>query len=419
MTLLACFQVLLSRYSGQDDILVGAIIANRNRAEVEGLIGLFANTLPLRTKLDGDPTFRGLLERVKETSLGAYAHQDMPFERLVEELRPERSLSYNPLFQVLFSMQNEARRRFELTGLQLQPLGGVVGTTAKFDMSFFVLDGVDGFSGRIEYNTDLFDGTTIDRMLRHYLRILEAALADPEKRISQLQLLDEAERDRILLEFNRTAASYPQDVRLHDFVARQAEKTPDAVALVCGNERMTYRELNARANQLAHYLIKRGAGPEVLVGIYAERCANMLVGILGILKSGSAYVPLDPSIPEDRIHHILQDARAPLVLTQNSIADDLPEFTGQRTIVSTQSGRLSRGNRQSDPQSCRRAGKPGVRAVHVGFDRAAEGSGHRAPQRGDFCLLGAGGVQRAGVGRRAAFYVDLLRPVGVRDVRPA
>jgi len=333
MTLLAGFQLLLSRYSGQDDVLVGAIIANRNRAEIEGLIGLFANTLPLRTKLDGDPTFRELLERVKDNALGAYAHQDMPFERLVEELRPERSLSYNPLFQVLFSMQNAARRRFELSGLQLQPLGGVVGTTAKFDLSCFLLDGADGFSGRIEYNTDLFDGTTIERMLRHYQVLLKSAFADPDMRISRLPLLDETERNRILIDFNRTDANYPQNLRLHDFVTRQAEKTPDTVALVCGSERMSYRELNARANQLAYYLIQRGAGPEVLVGIHSDRSTNMLVGILGILKSGSAYVPLDPNYPKERIHHILDDSQASLVVTQAAMAGELPEFTGQRICL--------------------------------------------------------------------------------------
>ncbi len=333
MTLLAGFQVLLSRYSGQNDILVGAVIANRNRAEVEGLIGLFANTVPMRTKLDGDPTFHELLERVKESALGAYAHQDMPFERLVEELRPERSLSYNPLFQVLFSMQSAASRSFELKGLQVQPLGGVVGTTAKFDLSFFLLEGADGFSGRIEYNTDLFDGATIDRMLHHYLRLLEAALSDPETCISQLRLLDEAERDRILVEFNRTAVDYPEGLRLHDFVARQAEKTPEAIGLVCDNQRLSYRELNTRANQLAHYLIKRGAGPEVIIGIHLERSPDMLVAVLGTLKSGGAYVPLDPNYPKERVHHILEDARAPLVITQRSIANDLPKFAGQRICL--------------------------------------------------------------------------------------
>ena len=350
MTLLAAFYMLLARYSGQDDILVGAVIANRNRAEVEGLIGLFANTLPLRTRMDGDPSFRDLLARVKETALGAYAHQDMPFERLVEELRPERSLSYNPLFQVLFSLQGAARRSFELSGLQLQPLGGVVGTTAKFDLSYFLLEGADGLSGKVEYNTDIFDGDTIDRMLRHYLRLLELALAEPEKPISRLPLLDQAERHRILVEFNQTGAEFPRGTRLHDFVSLQAEETPDATAVACPTERMSYRELNSRANQLAHYLIKRGAGPDVLIGIHSERTTHMLAGILGILKSGSAYVPLDPNYPKDRIQNILEDARAQLVLTQKSIADDLPEFGGQRILLDQDWDAISK-EPSTDPQS--------------------------------------------------------------------
>src|SRR5271169_3171183 len=221
MTLLAAFQVLLSRYSGQDDVVVGTPIANRNRGEIEGLIGYFANTLPLRTRLDGDPTFRDLLERVKETSLGAYAHQDMPFERLVEELRPERSLSHNPLFQVLFSLQNAPRKAFELNGLQLTPLGGVTGTTAKFDISVFLLEDANGRSGRIEYNTDLFDGTTIDRMLRHYLGMLEAALANPETHISQLPLLTPDEREQILVEWNATETEYPRQSCVHQLFGQQ------------------------------------------------------------------------------------------------------------------------------------------------------------------------------------------------------
>jgi len=350
MTLLAAFYMLLARYTGQDDILVGAVIANRNRAEVEGLIGLFANTLPLRTRMDGDPSFRDLLTRVKETALGAYAHQDMPFERLVEELRPARSLSYNPLFQVLFSLQSAARRSFELADLKLQPLGGIVGTTAKFDLSFFLLEGIDGLSGKVEYNTDLFDADTIDRMLRHYLRLLELALADPERPISRLPLLDDSERHHILVDFNHTAVEFPRDTRLHDFVARQAEKTPDATAVACPSERLSYRELNDRANQLAHYLIKRGAGPDVLIGIHSERTAHMLVGILGILKSGSAYVPLDPIYPKDRIHNILEDARAHLVLTQKSISDDLPDFAGQRVLLDQDWDAISR-EPATDPKS--------------------------------------------------------------------
>jgi amino acid adenylation domain-containing protein len=333
MTLLTAFYLLLARHSGEEDIVIGGIIANRNRAEVEGLIGLFANTLPLRTKLSGDPSFRQLLERVRDTALGAYAHQDMPFDRLVEELRPERSPSYNPLFQVLFSLQGAASRTFELSGLQLQPLSGVVGTTAKFDLSFFLLEGPDSLGGRIEYNTDLFDSQTIERMLQHYLKLLENGLAYPDRPMSKLDLLEDAERKQVLVDFNQTAAEFPVDICLHDFVAKQAEETPKAVAVVSGDERLTYAELNTRANRLANFLVKKGAGPDVLIGINCERKAHLLVAILGVLKSGCAYVPLDPMYPKDRIQAILEDSKAPLVLTQRTLADDLPAIAGEKIVI--------------------------------------------------------------------------------------
>ncbi len=252
-------------------------IANRNRAEVEGMIGFFANTLALRTNLAGDPSFRDLLERVKDSALGAYAHQDMPFERLVEELRPERSLSYNPLFQVLFSLQNAPRRSFELKGLQLQPLAGVVGSTAKFDLSFFLFEGADGFSVRVEYNTDLFDGSTIDRMLRHYQVLLEGALANPDLRLSELPLLPGEEQQQILKDWNATQQEYPSQLCLHELFEQHAERTPQAVACVFDEEHLTYGELNKRANQLAHYLRKRGVGPGQRVGIFVERSLDMMV----------------------------------------------------------------------------------------------------------------------------------------------
>jgi len=329
MTLLAAFQLLLSRYSGQDDILVGSVIANRNRAEIEGLIGYFANALPLRTRFDGDPSFRELLERVKDTALEAYAHQEMPFERLVEDLRPERSLSHNPLFQVLFSLQNAPQRAFELKGLQLQPLGGVGGTTAKFDLSVFMLDGVDGLSGRIEYNTDLFDASTIDRLQNHYVGLLQAALARPETRISQLPILSSEERHRSLVEWNASDADYPRHLCLHQLFEQQVERTPDAVACVLGHQQLTYRELNQQANQLAHLLRRRGVGPGQRVGIFVERSLMMMVGLLGIQKSGAAYVPLDPAYPAERLRLTLEDAQVPLLLTQQSLLASLPEHAAE------------------------------------------------------------------------------------------
>ena len=329
MTLLAVFQVLLARYSGQNDIVIGAPIANRNRAEIEGLIGFFANTLALRTSLAGDPTFRDLLERVKDSALGAYAHQEMPFERLVEELRPERSLSYNPLFQVLFSLQNASQREFKLRGLQLQPLGGVAATTAKFDMSFFLQEGAGGLTGRIEYNTDLFDGNTIDRMLRHYQVLLEGALAAPEVRISQFPLFAPQERQQVLVDWNATEMEYPSQLCLHELFEQQAERAPNAVACVFEKDQLTYRELNERANQLAHHLRDRGVGTGQRVGIFAERSLAMMVGLLGIQKAGAAYVPLDPYYPAERLRLVLHDAQVPVLLTQQALLPSMPEHTAE------------------------------------------------------------------------------------------
>src|SRR3989454_2982757 len=328
MTLLAGFQALLSRYSSQEDIVVGTPIANRNRAEIEELIGLFANTLVLRTDVSGNPTFRELLGRVKEVALGAYAHQDMPFEKLVEELRPERSLSHNPLFQVMFSLQNAARRDFELPGLKLKPQGSGTGT-AKFDISLFMVERPEGLRGRIEYNTDLFDAATIDRLLGHYQLLLEAAVANPDKPISEISLLTEEERRHVLLEFNATTADYPQDVCVHEFFETQVRQTPHAVAVCCDQQSLTYCELNEQANRLAHYLQKRGIGPATLVGIYIQRSLAMMVALLAVQKTGAAYVPIDPAYPADRIGSMLEDAQAPLVLTEKSLLDSLPPHAGE------------------------------------------------------------------------------------------
>ena len=329
MTLLAAFQSMLKRYSGQDDMVLGAAIANRNHTEVEGMIGFFANTLVLRTSLAGDPSFRELLGRVKDTALNAYAHQDLPFERLVEELQPERSLSYNPLFQVLFSLENTPRRSFELRELHIQALPGGAGTSAKVDMAFFLLEAADGFTVRVEYNTDLFDDSTIDRMLRHYEVLLEGALANPGLRLSELPLLPLEERQQIVYDWNATQQDYASQRCLHELFEQHAERVPDAVACVFENEQLTYRELNKRANQLANYLKKRGVGPGQRVGIFVERSLDMMIGLLGIQKSGAAYVPLDPFYPAERIRMVLEDAQVPVLLTQQALLNSMPPHAAE------------------------------------------------------------------------------------------
>jgi hypothetical protein len=322
MTMLAGFQILLARYSHQDDIVVGTPIANRNRAEIEDVIGFFANTLVLRTKLSGEKGFKDLLAQVKENSLEAYAHQDVPFEKLVEELRPERDLSQNPLFQVLFSLQSSPRQAFELSGLKIR-LMDLGEATSKFDLAVFLEETPEGVRGRFEFNTDLFDSETIQRMMAHYRVLLESAITRPELNILELPLLTGNERTQILVDWNDTAVGYPADVCLHHLFALQAERTPEATAIIFGTDQISYRSLNQRANQLAHYLIARGAGPEILVGVHLERSIDMVVALLAVLKSGAAYVPLDPAYPSERIAAILEDARAPIVLTKQSLSQGL------------------------------------------------------------------------------------------------
>src|SRR5581483_778035 len=328
MGLLAAFQLLLSRYTGQDDIVVGTPIASRNRSEVEGLIGLFANTLVLRTKLSGRWTFSELLEQVKETARGAYAHQDMPFEKLVEELRPERSLSHNPLFQVLFSLQNAPRQAFELSGLKLNLMESS-SNTAKFDLSLFLIETGEGLRGRMEYNTDLFEAGTIERMLGHYQALLEAAVASPEVPVSELPLLTGAERQQLLRDWNRTEFDYPRHLCLHELIEQQAARTPQAVACVFADQQISYSELNRQANQLARYLQKRGARPGERIGIFVERSLQMMVGLLGIQKSGAAYVPLDPSYPSERLRLTLEDAQVQVLVTQEALLAALPEHRAE------------------------------------------------------------------------------------------
>ncbi len=317
MTLLATFQALLSRYSGQEDIAIGSPIANRSRMELEGLIGFFVNTLVMRTKLDGNPSFRELLGRVKETTLGAYAHQDVPFEKLVKEMNPERDASRNPLFQVMMVLQNANDRNLELPGLSIENSAGDAGTS-RVDLTLELEETSDHIAGRIEYSTDLFDDATIGRMIGHFERLLEGVVANPDELISGLPLLTDAERHQLLVEWNDTKTDYPRDACVHELFEAQVERTPDAVALVFEGRKLTYRELNARANQLAHYLRKRGVGPETLVGICMQRSLELVVAIYGTMKAGAAYVPIDPEYPVERLTFILEDAHTPIILTQEA-----------------------------------------------------------------------------------------------------
>jgi amino acid adenylation domain-containing protein len=326
MALFAAFNVLLYRYTGQEDIITGTPIAGRNRMEIEGLIGFFANTLALRVDLSGEPTFRNLLGRVKEVCLGAYEHQDLPFERLVEELNPERDRSYSPLIQVMFALESVPEEELSLVGIEANrmELGAV---TAKFEITFSLTESREGLNGTIEYNVDLFDDGTIDRMLGHFRALLEAIAANPDRQIGKLPLLMEAERRQLLVEWNRTEADYPKDATIHELFERQVERTPDVIAVVYEDQRLTYRQLNARANQVAHYLQRHGVGPDLLVGICMERSLEIVIGILGILKASGAYVPLDPAYPKERLAFMLEDTQPSVLLTQQPLIENLAEHS--------------------------------------------------------------------------------------------
>ncbi|MBW4575169.1 MAG: amino acid adenylation domain-containing protein [Aphanothece sp. CMT-3BRIN-NPC111] len=340
MTLLAAFQTLLYRYTHQEDIAVGSAIANRNRSEIESLIGFFVNSLVLRTDLSGNPTFQELLSRVREVTLGAYSHQDLPFEKLVEELHPERNLSHHPLFQVVFGFQNAPSPALDLPGLVASFIN-IEAKTTRFDLEFHLWDSKEGFRniygdqwkhsqglrGVVVYNTDLFDRATITRMLGHFQTLLENIVANPQARVADVPLMSKAELHQLLVEWNNTQADYPQNKCIHQLFEAQVEKTPDAVAVVFENEQLTYRELNIRSNKIAHYLKKMGVGAEVKVGICLERSLEMIVGMLGILKAGGAYVPLDSSYPRDRLAFMIEDAEVPVLLTQNKLLEKLHNLT--------------------------------------------------------------------------------------------
>ncbi|MBP5975680.1 amino acid adenylation domain-containing protein [Brasilonema sp. CT11] len=334
MTLLAAYNALLYRYTGQEDILVGTPIAYRDRTELEGLIGFFVNTLVMRTQVSGDGSFNELLPRIREMALSAYAHQDLPFEMLVEALQPERDLSHTPLFQVMFVLLNAPMSEIELTELSVTGLPIGI-TTAKFDLTLSMENTPGGLFGWWEYNTDLFDSSTIERMTGHFVTLLEAIVANPSERISQLPMLTASEQQQLLVEWNDTGVNYPQDKCIHQLFEEQVQRTPDAVAVVFENQQLTYHELNCRANQLAHYLLSLGVGADVLVGICVERSLEMIVGLLGILKAGGAYIPLDPEYPQERLRFILEDAQVSVLLSQQHLVEKLPECQAQLISLDT------------------------------------------------------------------------------------
>ncbi|WP_164021874.1 non-ribosomal peptide synthetase, partial [Pyxidicoccus trucidator] len=331
MALMAGFQSLLSRYSGQTDIVVGTDIAGRTHADTEGLIGFFVNQLVMRGDLSGDPSFRELLGRARQAALGAYAHQDVPFEELVRVLNPERSLAHAPIFQVKLALQNTPTVELKLPGLTFRSVEGNTGA-AKLDLSLFINETPEGLACLCDYSTDLYDAGTMARLLEHLQVLLEAAVANPDTRLSSLPLLTEAERQQVLVEWNDTRAPLATDTCIHHLFEAQVRRTPDAPALGFEGSWLSYRELDAHSNQLAHHLRSLGVGPEVRVGLCAERSLELVVGLFAILKAGGAYVPLDPSYPRQRLEWMLEDSRPAVILAQPALLARLPEAPGASVV---------------------------------------------------------------------------------------
>ncbi|WP_116121159.1 non-ribosomal peptide synthetase, partial [Archangium gephyra] len=331
-----------------DDISVGSPIAGRRHSELEGLIGFFVNTLVLRARLSSVSSFRELLHQVRETTLGAFAHQDIPFEKLVEELRPPRDLSRTPLFQVMFALQNAPQSAIDLPGLSLRPLMPDE-VASKFDLTLSLFDNPEGFSGVLDYCTELFEHETASRMVSHLGVLLEALISRPEAPLSALPLLTGTERQQVLVEWNQTRTDYPRDSSIHGQFEAQASRTPDAIAVQEGEQRLTYRELNERANQLAWRLRSLGVGTEVMVGLLLERSTDMVVAMLATLKAGGVYLPLDTSYPSERLAFMLEDSSARVLVTLQSLQARLPAHSARLLLLDSESSALAQQPRHAPP----------------------------------------------------------------------
>ncbi|TRT76023.1 MAG: amino acid adenylation domain-containing protein, partial [Microcystis sp. M_OC_Ca_00000000_S217Cul] len=332
MTLLAGFAVLLSRYSQQTDVVIGSPIANRNRTEIEGLIGFFVNSLVLRFDLSQEPTFEDFLAQVKQTTQDAYDHQDLPFEMLVEKLKIERHLDRNPLTQIVFALQNAPSSPWDLPGVNIEEIPSGL-DSVRVDLEVYLWDAPEGLGGFCSYNRDLFDAETIVRMMTHFKTLLAAIVENPRQSLASLPLLNPEEEYQLLEGWNETKADYSYNKCIHQLIEEQAARTPDAVAVVFENQQLTYAELNSRANQLAHYLRSLGVETEVIVGLCVERSLDMIVALIGILKAGAAYLPLDPEYPQERLQFMLEDSQVPLLLTQSSLIDKLPNHQAKTVFL--------------------------------------------------------------------------------------
>ncbi len=349
MLLTAAFQTLLHRYSQQQQITIGTPVAGRTRTEVEPLIGFFVNTLVLRTDFSGDPSFAELLQRVKTVALGAYAHQEVPFEKLVEELEVERSLSHTPLFQTMLVLENNPASAFNLSDLGLTIIGGS-NRSSIFDLTLYMGEEPQGLTGAWEYSTELFEEATIRRMMDHLERLLESVVAEPEQRVSRLPLLSKAEREQLLVGLNQTARVYEERACVHQLIAEQAARQPQTVAVSCGAEQLTYGELNEQANQLAHYLRGLGVGPETIVGVCLERSVKLVVTLLGIWKAGGAYLPLDPEYPAERLSYMVINSGAPVLIREREAQEQFSELAVRQLVLTEEQEAIERCESR-DPES--------------------------------------------------------------------
>ena len=350
MSALAGFKILLHRYTSEDDIAIGSPIANRNWKEVEPLIGFFVNTLVLRTDVSGNPSFLELLQRVKEVAAGAFKHQDLPFEKLVEEVKHERSLSHNTLLGIIFQVQNEAYQlqnslnpELEIPGLSLEQMWSDSGST-KFDMTWHLVERNEGLLAVVEYSTDLFNRDTIARMLGHFQVLLKGIIDNPNQRLSELEILTEIERQQLLIDWNNTYTEYSLEQGIHQLFENQVEKTPDNIAVEFKSEKLTYQELNNQANQIAVYLRNQGVKPDMLVGICVERNPLMLIGLLGILKAGGVYVPIDAKLPSNRIGFMLGDSQVSILITQEKILSQLPTHSAETICLDSEWEKISKSS---------------------------------------------------------------------------
>jgi amino acid adenylation domain-containing protein len=344
MTVLAGWSTVLQKAGGSPEVVVGTPVANRQRPELEGLIGLFVNTLPLRVDLTADPPFAALLDRVREAALTAYENQDVPFERLVESVATERDLARSPLFQVMLALEDGPARALRLPGMACDPVPLHNGTS-KLELLLTLADAHGGLGGGLEFNTDLFDAATARRLAAQFVRLLSGAAADPQRRLGDLPLLDAAEQRQILVEWNATAAPFPHHLGLHELFEAQAARTPEATALLHGDRRLSYRELDAWADHLARRLRALGVGPEVLVGIFCGRTPALVAAALAVLKAGGAYLPLDPAYPAERLVFLVADAGVAVMLTEEGLATKLPPFAGALVLVECDSKQPCAGER--------------------------------------------------------------------------